>query len=79
MDRSLRHIVFTFREFLKVLWVGVNYPHVSLGLPDLLALAIELLLIDPALLRPGLLEFGEPALAALEETDGFGVGLLQAL
>ena len=40
---------------------------------------LELLLVRQALLRPGLLELREPALAALEETDGFGVGLLEAL
>ena len=57
----------------------LNYPQEPLGLADLLALPLELPLVGRPLLRPGLLELGEPPLAALEETDGFGVRLLEAL
>ena len=60
-------------------WIPVNYPQESLGLVDLFALVLELLFVGQALLRPGLFELLKPPLAAIQETDTFGVRLLEAL
>jgi len=57
--------------------VCCNYPQAPLSLADLLAFALELLLVHQALLRPGLLELLKPPLAALGENAAFGVRLLE--
>jgi hypothetical protein len=44
---------FRLPELPEVLRMGVNYPQAPLGLSDLVALALELLLVREALLRPG--------------------------
>src|SRR5215469_11257265 len=65
----LERLFFAFPDFAEVLEVALNYPQKPLGLADLLALDLEPLLVGHALLRPSLLEFLKPPLAALEETD----------
>ena len=56
MRFSLKLQIFLFPEFLEVFAVALNYPQKPVGLDNLLAFSLELLLIDQALLRPGLVE-----------------------
>ena len=53
---ALKRAVLETPEVLEVLGVGLNYPQKPLGLADLFALALKLLLVNLALLRPSLLE-----------------------